>query len=51
MNDSTEAYKLEEMFIYLIQSMTLTQTIMTVLNESEEEAVLRNKRKQPQFKF
>ncbi len=44
MNDLTEADKLKEIVI-IIQSMTLTQTIMTdVLNESEEEQLETNKK-------
>jgi len=43
-NDLTEEDKLKEIFI-IIQSMTLTQTIMTdVLNESEEEQLETNKK-------
>ena len=43
-NDLTEADKLKEIVI-IIQSMTLTQTIMTdVLNDSEKEQLEINKK-------
>jgi hypothetical protein len=43
-NDLTEEDKLKEIFI-IIQSMTLTQTIMTdVLNDSEKEQLEINKK-------